>query len=802
MLDGVIKALNDQGFQPTDVQPDGKIHRFKRTPSDKNKDAWYVCYQWNARDGSVAYNAVFADWHDSEVHHYSTLNGSANAEDRALLKKQIEKAKAKAEAEEEEDRATLRAHCLEVLPTLGHEMTEYAKCKRLTSLRNAYSDDGLTIIPALDEHGIAHGYQFIKPNGEKRWKLHTPKKGKFFPIGDPTQRIWLTEGWATGMTVHEATGELTIVCFDAGNVMSVLPTIRRMYPKAQIFLAGDNDDAGHAINMTGYFPTGTHIDKEGNVKGNDWNDEGVESCRAALSMKKQEPVRCLGFKHQQYYYTSETNRQIVDFSAAQHSSNSLLNLMPYEWWETQFPGKKGVDWTRANSWLMSSCRARGIFSPKNVRGTGVWEDNGIRINCGDKVFPNDPMGKYTYIISDEVPLPGQIASDDDVELLTSVVSKLSWSSDQSWKLFAGWLTIAPFCGILQWRPHLWLTGGSGTGKSTVVESIATPILGLYKHYVRGATTEAGIRQTMCHNALPVVFDEFETNDNKSAEKVKYVLDLMRQASSESSSEIVKGSSSGEAIQYSPKFCALVSSIRTNLQNDADISRFTVIELSNEKLPEGKYREIEKKFALFDAEYSIRMFSRTYSMLDKFKENQRRLWGLINVRYTARFAQQYSTLLAGYSLLSGETPEEIMLTFDFGLFVSADAERDHYECLNYLIHKMVPVDVGHSKKNISIIELIRALATNDASEGFSFEEKTSVVGPTLGRYGMKVDGDSLYIRHSHPELKKIYEQTRWANGWARSLSRLPGSLHKSTAMINGIKVAVVHIPVKVLVEGQP
>jgi len=228
----------------------------------------------------------------------------------------------------------------------------------------------------------------------------------------------------------------------------------------------------------------------------------------------------------------------------------------------------------------------------------------------------------------------------------------------------------------------------------------------------------------------------------------------------------------------------------------------VIELSNEKLPEGKYKEIERKFALFDADYSIRMFSRTYSMLDKFKENQRRLWELINVRYTARFAQQYSTLLAGYSLLSGETPEEIMLTFDFGLFVSADAERDHYECLNHLIHKMVPVDVGHSKKNISIIELIRSLATNDASEGFSFEEKVSVVAPTLGRYGMKVDGESLYIRHSHPELKKIYEQTRWANGWARSLSRLPGSLHKSTAKINGIKVAVVHIPVKVLVEGQP
>ena len=789
MLEPILSAMRNVGFEPSSdvLIDDGKLRRFKRTPSDKGKDSWVVLHRFNDRQGGVSHVAVWGDWHDcGEVHKYSTLNSSASAEDRELIKKQIEKAKKKADEETERDRAELRAHCLEYLPTLGHEITEYAKVKGLTS--TPYSDNGNTIIPVTDG-SVIHGYQIIQPDGSKRFKLHTVKKGNFYAIGKPTQRIWVCEGWATGQTVHEATGEYVIVCFDAGNVESVVSRIRASYPRSEFFLAGDNDEAGLKINLTGYFPE---------TPKNDWNDEyqmkGLEYVREQLQVKKQEPIRCLGFRNDSYFYTSDTNRQIVSFTASSHSNNNLLNLMPLEWWSAQFPKKEGVDWTKAYSWMMQSSRGKGIFSPKNIRGTGVWEDNGLKVNCGYQVHPFDPLGRYTYVISDEVPPPSSPATQDDVDIMIDVIQSLSWKHDQAWKLFAGWLIVAPFSGVLQWRPHMWLTGGAGAGKSTVMEDIASSILGPYKLYMRGATTEAGIRQSMAHNALPIIFDEFETTDRKTGEKNKSVLDLLRQASSESTSEIIKGSSGGDAIQYSPKFCALVTSIRTTLENDADLSRFTVVELSQDKKPD--FARIKGLFSTFDNSYSIRMFSRTYSNWGRFRAIQEALWTMLNKDYNARFAQQYSTLLAGYSLLSGESAEEVYLGFDFSQFITVDAERDQYECLNALINKIIPVEIGSKRVSLSIHEMIKACLNQESGEGFTYDEKRDYLEPTLSRYGIKVslgtDNNVIYIRHSHPELARLFHGTKWAQGWARSLSRLPNAVYKSTTTIMKSKVACVSI----------
>ena len=795
MLEPILSSMAGSGFQPpNDVMiDDGKLRRFKRTPSESGKDSWIVLHRFNDRQGGVSHVAVWGDWHDcGEVHKYSTLSGGSS-EDRALIRKQIEKAQAKAQEDEERDRAELRAHCLEYLPTLGHEITEYAKVKRLTTV--PCSDNGNTIIPVTDGV-ITHGYQIIQPDGSKRFKLHTAKKGNYYAIGKPTPRIWVCEGWATGQTVHDATGEFVIVCFDAGNVESVVSRIRPQYPRSEFFLAGDNDEAGRKINLTGYFPE---------TPGNDWNDEyqakGIEYIRSALEIKKQEPIRCLGFRNDSYFYTSDTNRQIVSFTASSHSNNNLLNLMPLEWWSAQFPKKEGVDWTKAYSWMMQSSRGKGIFSPKNIRGTGVWEDQGLRVNCGYQVHPFDPLGRYTYVISDEVPPPKDSATDEDVSVMIDVIQSLSWKNDQAWKLFAGWLIVAPFSGVLQWRPHMWLTGGAGAGKSTVMEDIASSILGPYKLYMRGATTEAGIRQSMAHNALPIIFDEFETTDRKTGEKNKSVLDLLRQASSESTSEIIKGSSGGDAIQYSPKFCALVTSIRTTLENDADLSRFTVVELSQDKKPD--FARIKGLFVSFTADYAIRMFSRTHSKWEAFKRTQEALWGMLNKDYNARFAQQYSTLLAGYGVLTDQTAEEIYSEFDFSQFITVDAERDQYECLNALIGKIIPVEIGSRRMTLSIHEMLRACLNPEAGEGFSFEEKRDHLAPTLERYGVKViigiHNGLIHIRHSHPELSRLFQGTKWSVGWARSLSRLPGAIYKSTTIIQGAKVACVSIPSITIVE---
>lgn len=100
------------------------------------------------------------------------------------------------------------------------------------------------VIPLIDESGTILNLQFIGVDGTKRFLSGGRKKGCFVTIGDPSEAILVCEGWATGASLHEATGHYVIVALDAGNLNPVGEVVRRQYPKAEIIIAGDNDESG------------------------------------------------------------------------------------------------------------------------------------------------------------------------------------------------------------------------------------------------------------------------------------------------------------------------------------------------------------------------------------------------------------------------------------------------------------------------------------------------------------------------------------------------------------------------------
>lgn len=86
-----------------------------------------------------------------------------------------------------------------------------------------------------------------KPVGRKSLLKSGRKSGNFFEIGDEPQIVdgravyILVEGYATGASVHEATGHKVLVCVDAGNLLHVAKIIRARMHNATIVLAADND---------------------------------------------------------------------------------------------------------------------------------------------------------------------------------------------------------------------------------------------------------------------------------------------------------------------------------------------------------------------------------------------------------------------------------------------------------------------------------------------------------------------------------------------------------------------------------
>jgi putative DNA primase/helicase len=161
-------------------------------------------------------------------------------------------------------------------------------------------------------------------------------------------------------------------------------------------------------------------------------------------------------------------------SASAHASVNLCRLAPLPYWETLYPSKRGVNWTAAASDLFCRQAAVGIFNPDGLRGRGVWWDRGrCVLHLGDRlVIDGQPQlittplaSKFHYQRTAALDGPGDVRPLSDEEALTvlTIADRFRWDVPASAFLLAGWVTLAPICGALRWRPHVWLTGGAGSG---------------------------------------------------------------------------------------------------------------------------------------------------------------------------------------------------------------------------------------------------------------------------------------------------------------------------------------------------
>jgi putative DNA primase/helicase len=122
------------------------------------------------------------------------------------------------------------------------------------------------------------------------------------------------------------------------------------------------------------------------------------------------------------------------------------------------------------------------------------------------------------------------------------------------------------------RPHVWLTGGPGSGKSTILNRFVHLLLGGLDVFAQGASTEAGIRQRLCVDARPVLIDESESNEENEIRRTQGVLSLIRQASTESDAQTLKGTAGGEAMRFHIRSMFALASIQVGLKQQADRER--------------------------------------------------------------------------------------------------------------------------------------------------------------------------------------------------------------------------------------
>ena len=257
-------ALSSAGITPPDeIIDDGKVHRFSTNGKRHDKAGRYVLYGDAFPAGYfLCYRSgIFETWRHNEKREYTD-------EEKREWAQRMEQIRAQREADQKaawKEASDLAATVWDaaVPATADHPYLQrkgiqphIARVGRWTR----YNEDGeiwldvpnALIIPIKNGKRLA-SLQAIFPDKDNALKRDKDfisggkKRGCFCVIGslgakdNPASIAVICEGYATGASIHEATGYPVVIAFDAGNLNAVAERIRAALSAATLVLAADND---------------------------------------------------------------------------------------------------------------------------------------------------------------------------------------------------------------------------------------------------------------------------------------------------------------------------------------------------------------------------------------------------------------------------------------------------------------------------------------------------------------------------------------------------------------------------------
>lgn len=514
-----------------------------------------------------------------------------------------------------------------------------------------------------------------------------------------------------------------------------------------------------------------------------------------------------------FYYLSSSTGAITLLTAPAHKGQSLLAINPeHSWWYRRWPGSKEgvVNWEVASAALFAA--SPGFFDASKIRGRGCWVSSGnIVYNTGRAILDCSPdkhdirlrdycHPQFTYVGGSTLDTEYQPADDRRAGDLRSLLMIQAFQSPTSAALFGGWCALAPICGALHWRPHLYLSGPPGSGKSWLIDQVVAPILGNGKISAEGSTSEAYFRNSMGHDALPITFDDSDqaTPSKQSLEKVLAVIGLARISSTDSQGQVGRSDATGGVSTTAMRSAFLISGVSMPIQATQDLQRFTALELevvdvsqqinvSRRALAAGYYGHALGLNEADIAKGAGELRMRSIRNASTIASNARLMANEITSRCgTGRMGDQLGSLLAGWhSLHTIEllTPETAAAWLDLigvdDYYQTATTHADEsaeQDCKRTLLSSTYRVDPGYSQTaTMTIAEIVKnSYDSHEPASCMFFKE-------TMARIGLKIEEHSgkkwLWVANKTPELVKLFAGTDFAGGWKYHLARIPEATDK-------------------------
>ena len=228
------QEIEAAGLRPTEIVADGRIHRCPVEGKPGAKDGAYVLYPDDPPAG------WWQNWRTGQEGAWSAQRGHKPTE---AQRQQWDAAGNQLQAQRTSawDEVARRAQAIlaKAEPCAGHPYLDRKGVGPCPGLK--IDRAGRLLTPVLGPDGKVQSLQSINADGGKRFMSGGKMSGGFFAIRGDAGPLLICEGLATGLSLHEATGDTVLVAFSAGNLEAVAAMAMSSYPRREIIICGDDD---------------------------------------------------------------------------------------------------------------------------------------------------------------------------------------------------------------------------------------------------------------------------------------------------------------------------------------------------------------------------------------------------------------------------------------------------------------------------------------------------------------------------------------------------------------------------------